>query len=394
MRGAPGRFARRAGVLLAYRLASVVVLLLAVLVLGLLVVSVLLSVTALGVLLLALTLRLARWVTALDAWLLHVIVGEDWRWPAARGPVQRGWARWWRLVTDLRGWSACGYLLVKIPLGLAATYVPFLTGAAIVIDPERGIWGAGLDPTTGAVLSVLAALVLCLVLTVLDVRLARVLARAATRQVERARTLEHQRANLLVEASTARRRLERDLHDGTQARLTALALTLDLARQAEGLRPGAPAARLVDEAHLAAVAAMAELRTIVHGVSPPALHGGLADALREVVGNSGRQADLDLQEPFVEPDDAIALIAYFCVTELLTNAARHGGSRRVGVLARSGSDRVELVVSDDGPGGADPARGSGLTGLRDRVATVDGTMDLHSPPGRGTRVTVVLPLRI
>ncbi|GAB3451803.1 sensor domain-containing protein [Kineococcus endophyticus] len=388
-----GTARRRVLRLVAYRLASIPVLLLAVGVVGLFIVSAVTSVTVLGVVLLVLTLRAARLVARLDTWLVAQVLGERWQWPDAGRPPVRGWARVWRLVGDPHGWWAGGYLLVKIPLGLASVYLPAFVVGTLLLD--------GTDPATldaGAVASRVVVLLLAFALgaglTVLELRTGRALAGVARRQVGRAALLETQRADLLAEAAAGRRRLERDLHDGTQARLTALVLTLDLARNAPGLTPASAAAGLVDEAHAATLTTIEELRTIVHGVRPPALHDGLGAALRELVGTAGGGVELEIGEPFEEPDDTVGLIAYYCVAELLTNARRHAGATRTRVRARTQDGVLQVQVRDDGRGGAHAGRGSGMRGLRDRVATVDGTMVVDSPQARGTTVDVVLPVRV
>jgi signal transduction histidine kinase len=152
------------------------------------------------------------------------------------------------------------------------------------------------------------------------------------------------------------------------------------------------ARELVDEAHRAAKDALAELRDLVRGIHPPVLDNGLADALATLAAGSGIPVELTCDLPR-RPTPAIETIAYFCAAELLANAAKHSGAGRVTVRAAERDGELRLAVGDDGAGGADPAGGSGLAGLAQRVRTVDGRLEIASPPGGPTTVTAVLPLR-
>jgi signal transduction histidine kinase len=149
---------------------------------------------------------------------------------------------------------------------------------------------------------------------------------------------------------------------------------------------------LVDTAHRSAKEALIELRDLARGIHPPVLDSGLAEALATLAAQSIIPVELttDIGE---RPTPAIETIAYFCAAELLANAAKHSGANRVLMDVTQRADTLRLLVSDDGVGGADPMRGSGLPGLVQRVRTVDGRLDLSSPPGGPTVVTVELPLR-
>jgi signal transduction histidine kinase len=149
---------------------------------------------------------------------------------------------------------------------------------------------------------------------------------------------------------------------------------------------------LVESAHSSAKEALVELRDLARGIHPPVLDAGLADALATLAARSIIPVDLtaDIGE---RPTPAIETIAYFCAAELLANAAKHSNANRVFVDVAQRGDTLRLRVTDDGVGGADPARGSGLPGLVQRVRTVDGRLDLSSPEGGPTVVTIELPLR-
>jgi signal transduction histidine kinase len=149
---------------------------------------------------------------------------------------------------------------------------------------------------------------------------------------------------------------------------------------------------LVDAAHRGAKDALAELRELARGIHPAVLDNGLADALASLAAGNAIPAELAVSIP-VRPRPAIESIAYFCAAELLANATKHSEASKIRIDV-AGEDRVLVLrVTDDGRGGADPDRGSGLAGLAQRVSTVDGRLEIDSPPGGPTRVTVELPLR-
>lgn len=197
------------------------------------------------------------------------------------------------------------------------------------------------------------------------------------------------RARLMDAYEAERRRIERDLHDGAQQRLVALTMKLGLAGL--DLPRGSRAAREVAEAHALAKDALGELRELIRGVHPQVLtERGLAAAVRDVAGRSAVPVDLDVELP-LRPAPSVESAAYFAVCEALANVAAHSGAARCRVAGRLTGGRLVLEVYDDGHGGADPAAGSGLTGLADRVAAVDGRMLLSSPPGGPTLIRLEIP---
>ncbi|MGV9597838.1 sensor domain-containing protein [Streptosporangium sandarakinum] len=203
------------------------------------------------------------------------------------------------------------------------------------------------------------------------------------------------RARLADAFEAERRRIERDLHDGAQQRLVALTLALGMARL--DLPDGSPAADRVAEAHEHALLALAELRELIRGIHPPVLTDlGLPDAVLDLAGRSPVPVETDVVLPR-RPPPAVEITAYFTVSEALTNVARHSGASRCLVRGRlvredprSGGILV-LEVHDDGDGGADPAAGTGLAGLADRLAVVGGVMSLSSPAGGPTLLRVEIP---
>lgn len=201
--------------------------------------------------------------------------------------------------------------------------------------------------------------------------------------------LTSSRARLTAAFDAERRRIERDLHDGAQQRLVALSMTLGLARL--DAPPGSELAGRLATAHAEAGAALTALRELVHGIHPQVLTDrGLPDAVADVADRSPIPVDTDVDLPGRLPEPAESA-GYFFVSEALANAAKHSGARRITVTGRHDGTRLTVEVADDGRGGADAARGSGLTGLADRVAVVDGRLTLTSPSGGPTLLRVEIP---
>jgi signal transduction histidine kinase len=216
---------------------------------------------------------------------------------------------------------------------------------------------------------------------------------------QRVRELEESRAHAVDDAAAALRQVERNLHDGAQVRLAALALGLGMAREKLGddgkpldITQAARVRELVDSAHRSAKEALIELRDLARGIHPPVLDAGLAEALATLAARSIIPVELTAKID-ERPTPAIETIAYFCAAELLANAAKHSGANRIVLDVAQRGETLRLRIADDGRGGADPSRGSGLPGLVQRVRTVDGRLDLTSPEGGPTLVTVELPLR-
>jgi signal transduction histidine kinase len=219
--------------------------------------------------------------------------------------------------------------------------------------------------------------------------------------VRRVHELERSRARVVDDSAARLRRIERDLHDGAQAQMVAVAMKLGLAREKLGAveqvtaagTAGADLARvleLVDAAHQGAKEAITELRDLARGIHPPVLDQGLGAALATLAAGSDPPVELavDLSE---RPSAAIESIAYFCAAELLTNIAKHSGARHATLAAVHVPGLLRMRVSDDGTGGARLEKDGGLAGLADRIKTVDGRLQISSPPGGPTRITVELP---
>ncbi|MBV9451329.1 MAG: sensor domain-containing protein [Streptosporangiaceae bacterium] len=207
---------------------------------------------------------------------------------------------------------------------------------------------------------------------------------------ERIRALEESRARAVDDSAARLRTIERDLHDGTQAQLVALAMKLGLAMDKLHVGDLARVTQLVEDAHRGALEAIADLRTLARGIHPPVLDNGLADALATLVNRSAVPVELIADIP-ERPSDAIETIAYFSAAELLTNVAKHSGARHATLEAVHVPGLLRVRVSDDGRGGAHPVPEGGLYGLAERVRTVDGRVEIDSPRGGPTTVTVELP---
>jgi signal transduction histidine kinase len=201
------------------------------------------------------------------------------------------------------------------------------------------------------------------------------------------------RARVIAAGDATRRRIERDLHDGAQQRLVSLALEL---RDAEAaIPPGLPDLR-ADLAQAAGelTEALDQLREISRGIHPAILsEGGLGPALRTLARRAGVPVELDVrtQARFPEP---VEVAAYYVVSEAVTNTTKHAAASYAEVVVAERDEALWLRVRDDGAGGADPRRGSGLTGLRDRVEALGGAIHVSSPVGDGTQIEVSLPLRL
>jgi signal transduction histidine kinase len=244
--------------------------------------------------------------------------------------------------------------------------------------------------TAVGVVLLLAAPQLTRGLATVDAAVARFLLGPRPQQLRaRIGELERSRAQVVDSAETERRRIERDLHDGAQQRLVALAMDLGRAKARFADDPDAARA-IVDQAHAEAKEALVELRNLVRGVHPPVLSDrGLDAALSGLAALSPVPVTVRVDvDP--RPSAAVEAIAYFVVAEALTNVAKHARATRAQVFVERRQDTLRAVIRDDGIGGADPHR-QGLSGLADRVAGVDGRLSVDSPAGAGTVIEVLLP---
>ncbi|WP_282694318.1 sensor histidine kinase [Streptomyces sp. CC208A] len=334
-------------------------------------VGVALSVTVIGLPLLAAGLAGARGIgrseRARARWLLGVDVAEPSRLPSAG----RGLPWLWSRLTDPVAWRTQLYGLIRLPWGVVAFAVTLVALVAL--------W-----PVLPFVTRGLAAA---------DRGMVRGLLSPSDELERRIAELESDRGVVVDTAAADLRRIERDLHDGAQARLVALAMGLGLAKEKLHEDPEAAAA-MVAEAHGEVKLALQELRDLARGIHPAVLTDrGLGAALSSLAGRCTVPAKVtvDLAE---RPAEAIEGIAYFTVSELLQNVSKHAGARTASVEVWRTEDRLLLQVRDDGVGGARlDGAGTGLTGLAERLGAVDGLLVVDSPAGGPTTVTAELPWR-
>ncbi|WP_128430387.1 sensor histidine kinase [Streptomyces cyaneus] len=202
--------------------------------------------------------------------------------------------------------------------------------------------------------------------------------------------LTRSRARLVDAFEAERRRIERDLHDGAQQQLVALTMTLGLA-ELELRGHDSPTAELISRARGEARLALDQLRDLVRGIHPQVLTDhGLTAAVAEVALRNPIPVTVDIELPHRLPT-AVESMAYFSVTEALTNASKHSGASRISVVGRVDGDRFTLLITDDGRGGADPVAGAGLRGLADRLAIQRGRLIVSSPMGGPTQLRVEVP---
>lgn len=340
--------------------------------------------------------------------------------PAPRYPQREGmWASWGAVLADSRTWAHAAYVVVAgTILTVQGVLVSITGGFALggLVYPVVAVVNGLSHPPIPLVLMIPGALVLVWVTALLTqagslamVRSGRSLLGASARAeaVEEARQAQLRaaqaegRAVQLTETRTAavgaadeeRRRIERDLHDGAQQRLVALGVELGSARRKASSDPEAAAA--LEHAHREVKETLAELRDLVRGIHPAVLTDrGLDAALSALAARSPVPVRVDVPDPpsLSRASTSAQAAAYFVVAEALTNAAKHASANAVTVQAGvTPAGTLRLVVADDGRGGAVATPGSGLDGLRSRVAALDGTFDLESPAGAGTRLTVEVP---
>jgi signal transduction histidine kinase len=322
------------------------------------------------------------------------------------------WSRLRQQVTTASRWREIGYLSLGLPIqavmgaavlvlwsaafALAAlpAYVTHLPGQSADLGAFR--LHQGLAAAAAAIIGVLILLVVApqatVALAAMDRRIVRWLLgpRARTDLARRVDELELSRSAAVSSAEAERHRIERDLHDGAQQRLVALAMDLGRARERFDSEPES-ARRLVNEAHEEAKAALAELRNLARGIHPAVLTDrGLDAALSAVIARSPVPVSLVVNVP-ARPPASVESAAYFVVAEALTNVAKHAQATRVNVSIVLQNNKLVLDIRDDGVGGADSSRGGGISGLADRVHALGGWMRVLSPRGGPTSVMAEIP---
>jgi len=376
--------------------------------------------TVVGLLLIMLTLRLSRRLGSLHRRVSNRLLGQHVEPPPRFQPGTGLLGRVDRRLRDRVAWRGIWYSLAKLPVAFVQFYAIALTVCGLIDFTYPLLWvlfrhgdqspmpllqplSFGDSPKISTWLGSYFAAVIGVICVVAGTWLARginlgdrALVRnllGPTSMAERVSELERTRTLAVEDSAAALRRVERDLHDGAQMRLAALAMNLGMAREKLDDDDDATVRELLDAAQRNAVDALADLRDLARGIHPPALDNGLPSALATLAASSAIPASVtaDIKS---RPAPAIETIAYFCAAELIANATKHSYANQITITIdteRTGVLRLE--VTDDGIGGADVTRGSGLAGLAQRVSTVDGHLEVFSPQGGPTTVTVKLPLK-
>jgi signal transduction histidine kinase len=369
-------------------------------------------ITLIGIPVLIGTVYAWRWLAELERRLIRALVGTE--IPSPYRPEPAG-GRWWRRfaarLADPATWKDLAFLLLQLPLGVlsfSVTVAVLGSGLRLLFAPvyyepfADGDWIAWLDVDTLAeafALVPVGALILLVGIPALGA-LGRLYGWLATQLLgsnadpaltAQVTELEGARSRIIAAADAERRRIERDLHDGAQQRLVALALNLRMAEQRA--QDGDPAAvELVRQAGEEANLALKELRDLARGIHPAILTTrGLPAALEDLASRATVPVDV-VAVPDERLPGAVEAAAYFVVSECLANIGKHAEAETATVAVSARDGQLTVEVSDDGVGGAALDGGSGIQGLADRVGALSGSIAVDSPPGAGTRVTAVIPL--
>ena len=372
------------------------------------------AITLIGIPVLIFTIYAWRWLAGVERRLIGSLTGIEIPSPYRAEPPRASW--WDKLkarLADPATWKDLVFLLLQLPLGIASFVIAVCVlcvsfGAllapayywsvpdgveigilqvdtlleAIAVAPLGAVLVFLAIPALGALGRLYGELASLLLGSNVDPEL--------TAEVS---DLRDARSRIIAAADAERRRIERDLHDGAQQRLVALALTLRMAeKRAEEGDP--EATTLVRQANEEAGLALGELRNLARGIHPAILtNRGLTAALDDLASRATLPVEIVATPPDRLPEPVEAA-AYFVVSECLANVSKHSGASSAQVSVTVADGRVTVSVSDDGVGGARLAGGSGLQGLVDRVGAVSGALAVQSPPGQGTRVIATIPLAV
>ena len=386
------------------------------------------AITVVGLFVLAFAIILGRWLGALNRGLLNMLLEERIGRPRPFKASRQGLGGWLLgRIGDPVGWRSLAFQLVRFPLAVATfcftvvfwaytlagmtywiwyRFLPEQRGPNGVMHRGASLWNTDtsayfLDTWPRLLVTAVAGFLLFW-LTPWIVRgfvsLNRLLGRGLLGPVsvsQRVRDLEASRSEAVTSSNEQLRKIERDLHDGTQARLVALAMNLGQAK--EDLSSSDPIAAerakiLIEGAHQQTKETLTELRDLARGIHPPILDNGLESALTSLGARSPIRVNLGIDLPR-RPSTTSETIAYFSIAELLTNAVKHSGASAISVRVRPRGDQIVFSVADNGRGGAVLGGGTGLDGVQRRLATVDGTLEMDSPMGGPTTITGVLPFK-
>lgn len=333
---------------------------------------------------------------------LDVNIPSPYRYFPNEGPP---WKRAWSLLRNPQLWRDLAYLLLLLPvgvLGFAVVWFPlgFIIAPFLYVlagDYETNGWmissfGEAIVACIVGLILVLPFSVLINLVAILNGRMGQRFLAPSTEEVliERVEELTESRSAVMRAMHLERRRIERDLHDGAQQRLVALAMDLGMARE-KILTDPEGAQRLLDTSHEESKRVLADLRDLVRGIHPAVLTDrGLDAAISAIAGRSPVPVEVMVDLPGRLPEE-VEGTAYFVVVEALTNIAKHSGASRASVQIRRHGGWLEVEIADNGTGGANMASGSGLRGLQDRILALDGRFSISSPKGRGTTLHVEIP---
>lgn len=360
-----------------------------------------------GVPILATTIAVFVWGANLERARVRTFLGINIPSPYADlpndgGRIKRGWRR----VRSPVVWRDIAYLLILFPVGLIEMSIalaplqfiiaPFVTLAGG--DIQILLWNV--ESFEESLFALFVGLVLLVPLSMLINLLAMLHGEFAKRLLapsieeiltERVEELTESRSAVMKAMYLERRRIERDLHDGAQQRLVSMAMDLGRARDRMESDDTEGAKELLIQTHEESKVVLKELRDLVRGIHPAVLSDrGLDAAISAIAGRSTIPVGVEVDLPTRQPDE-VEGTAYFVVVEALTNIAKHSHATEANVsISRNGS-WLRIEISDNGLGGADPTRGTGLSGLKDRIQALDGRMRVESPAGGGTRVVVEIP---
>lgn len=355
----------------------------------------------------------ARYVGWFEIQRARVLLGDTTQTPSKFSPRPgiRGWLQ--AALSDVVGWRALAYLAIKLPVAAVAISVTLTTLTAAVAAVVFPIAAMTLDGPISGVrgetythplvqIAVFAAGLVLLLACAWLVRgfgaFDRIIVRwllGPTARSERVRELEGKRDIVVHESADQLRRIERDLHDGTQARLVVVGMYAGLLKArlaADEFSPDdlAELRMLANNAHTEIKLAMSELRDVVRNIHPAILDQGLSAALNSMAGRSPLPIRVSVDLPH-RLTPAAETIAYYCAAELVTNAVKHSNATEISIAVTFSDDTLTLTVGDNGHGGASIGAGTGLAGLRDRLSAVDGALSVDSPAGGPTVVTASLP---
>jgi signal transduction histidine kinase len=371
-----------------------------------------LLITLLGIPVLIGVLFATRPMADLERALVHALLDTRTVGHYRRPTRDGGWAAITARVADPQTWKDTAYLACQFPLGIiwfTVTSIAIVLPPALLVAPAWfwippdgiDLWFWRIDTWAEAIVLVpIGALLLVPARYLIDglgiahAYWARLLLHSEPDPELTAKVVDARSAQvrIIAAADAERRRIERDLHDGAQQRLVALSLKLGMARKRLGDDADDMALRLVDEAQEESRAALAELRDLARGIHPAVLSDrGLGAALRELATRATVPTEV-VEAPEARLLPAVEATAYFVVAECLTNIGKYAHASAASVRVRPEVGRLVVEVVDDGVGGADAERGSGLRGLADRVGALNGTLEVASPPGQGTRVRAEIPL--